>query len=159
MLRGAGSWTAFYTRVDNLVYQTQKGTQFDYVLRGVGIGRDHIDYDQYTGRVNTLVGRDALIGSEITYIRQGEGALGRPFPPFSLLGDSLRFLTGIVERTLRVAAQANWAPVPGINLSADVGRHFVWNAKHVRGVRADRWIWRVRAEIRRRTTGTIRWPE
>jgi hypothetical protein len=158
-MHGVASWSAFYTRVDNLVYQTQKGTQFDYTLRGVGIGRDQIDYDQLTARATFAAVPRGLVGGEITYIRQGEGALGRPFPPFQDLTDSVRFLTGIVERTLRVAAQASWTPAPGINLSADVGRHFIWNANHVQGVRGDRWVWRVRAEIRRRTTGGIRWGD
>jgi len=158
-LDGLASWSAFYTRIDNLVYQTQKGPQFDYVLRGVGLGRDHIDYDQYTARANLMAAGRTLLGGEITYIRQGEGALGRPFPAPQLWGDSVRFLTGIVERTLRVAAQANWTPAPGLNLSADVGRHFIWNANHVRGVRSDRWVWRVRAEIRRRAVGAIHWKD
>ena len=158
-LHGLASWTAFYTRVDNLVYQTQKGPQFDYVLYGAGIGRDHIDYDQLTARANALVAPRTLVGGAITLIRQGEGALLRPFPPDSLRGDSLRFLTGIVERTLRLAVQANWTPAPGINLSTDVGRHFIWNANHVQGVRGDRWVWRIQAEIRRRVGGGIHWPD
>ena len=158
-LGGAASWSAFYTRVDNLVYQTQKGTQFQYSLRGVGLGRDQIDYDQWTLRVNTLAAPRALLGGELTFIRQGEGSFTKLFPQFSTLSDSVRFLTGIVERTLRLAVQANWTPAPGINLSTDIGRHFIWNANHVEGVRGDRWVWRVRAEIRRRVSGGIHWPD
>jgi len=145
--------------VDDLVYETEKGTQFDYDLYGVGIGRDHIDYDQATVRANVLAAPRALLGGEVTFIRQGAGALGQPFPAPQQLTDSLRFLTGIVERTLRVAVQANWTPAPGINLSTDVGRHFIWNANHVQGVRGDRWVWRVRVEIRRRASGGIHWPD
>lgn len=158
-LHGLGSWSAFYTRMDNLNYQTQKGTQFQYSIWGVGLGRDHTDYDQYTARADALVAPRALIGGEVTYIRQGEGDFRNPFPPPQLLTDSVRFLTGIVERTLRVAAEANWTPVPGINLSTDIGRHFIWNANHVQGVRGDRWVWRVGAEIRRRITGAVRWKD
>jgi hypothetical protein len=163
-LHGLASWSAFYTRVDNNVYQTQKGTQFQYSLRGVGIGRDHIDYDQVTARVTGLVAARALIGGELTYLRQGEGDFTKPFPPLDSLSsqsyvDSLSFLTGVIERTLRVAAQLNWTPRPGINLSADVGRHFIWNANHVLGARGDRWVWRVRAEIRRRVSGGIHLPD
>jgi len=158
-LHGLASWSAFYTRMDNLDYQTEKGTQFQYSLRGVGLGRDHIDYDQYTARATALAAPRGLIGAEITYVRQGEGDFRMPFPPIQLLSDSVRFLTGIVERTLRVAAQANWTPVAGVNLSADIGRHFIWNANHVQGARGDRWVWRVRAEIRRRLTGAVRWKD
>jgi hypothetical protein len=158
-LHRLASWSVFYTRVDNNVYQTQKGSQFQYSLRGVGLGRDHIDYDQVTARAGAAVAPRALVGGEITYIRQGQGDFRQPFPPLQLLADSLRFLTGTVERTLRLAAQANWTPTPGINLSADIGRHFIWNANHVKGQRGDRWVWRIRAEIRRRTTGAIRWKD
>ncbi|MFI5214615.1 MAG: hypothetical protein ACHQU8_08770 [Gemmatimonadales bacterium] len=161
--RGA-TWSIFYTRVDNNVYQTQKGTQFQYSIRGVGIGRDHIDYDQLTARVTGLVAPRALIGGELTYLRQGEGDFTKPFPPLDSLTsqhyvDSLAFLTGVVERTVRVAAQVNWTPRSGINLSADVGRHFIWNANHVQGARGDRWVWRIRAEIRRRWTGGVHLPD
>jgi hypothetical protein len=95
----------------------------------------------------------------MTLIRQGAGDIRRHYPTVDQFADSLWFLTGTVERTLRVAVQANWTPTPGLNLSADVGRHFIWNANHVRGVRADRWVWRVRAEIRRRASGAIRWKD
>ncbi len=154
-LGGLATWTAYYTRVDNLVYQTQKGTQFQYSLWGVGIGRDNIDYDQSTFKVNALVAPRALLGGELTYIRQGEGNFALPFPPLDSLNGTMTFLTGVVERTLRLAVQADWTPVPGLNLSTDVGRHFIWNANHVSGVRGDRWVWRVKAEIRRRYSGGI----
>ena len=163
-LQGRATWSAFYTRVDNNVYQTQKGTQYQWSVRGVGIGRNWIDYDQLTARATMLPAPRLLVGGELTFIRQGEGDFRKPFPPLDSLTDphftdSLSFLTGTVERTLRVAAQASWTPRPGVNLSADVGRHFVWNANHVQGARGDRWVWRVRAEIHHRWTGGIRWPD
>ena len=158
-LRGLASWSTFYTRMDNLDYRTPKGTQFQYSIWGVGLGRDHVDYDQFTARANALVVPNGLMGAEITYIRQGQGDLRNAYPPPQHWADSVRFLTGIVERTLRVAAQANWTPMPGINLSTDIGRHFIWNANHVQGVRGDRWVWRLRAEIRRRITGAVRWKD
>jgi hypothetical protein len=51
--------------------------------------------------------------------------------------------------------QADWTPVPGLDFSTDIGRQFIWNANHVSGVRGDRWVWRVKAEIRRRYSGGI----
>jgi len=154
-LRSLATWSAFYTRMDNLDYQTEKGTQFQYSIWGVGLGRNYTDYDQSTLRVNALVAPRALLGAELTYIRQGQGNFALPFPPADSLNGAIRFLTGVVERTLRVAVQANWTPVAGINLSTDIGRHFIWNANHVAGVRGDRWVWRVKAEIRRRLTGGL----
>ena len=159
-LRGQASWSVFYTRVDNFNYRTRFNEE-QYTIRGVGLARDHDDYDQWTARATVATMPRALLTGELTFLRQGQGDPRKPLPAESLWGgrDSLTFLTGIVERTLRVAAQANWTPTPGLNLSADVGRHFIWNANHVRGVHADRWVWRVRAEIRRRASGAIRWKD
>ncbi len=158
--RESGSWSLLYTRVDNLVYQTQKGTQFDYLIRGVGIGRDHIDYDQLTARLHKLVAPRTLAAAEFTVIRQGEGALGRPFPPNQVFAtDSVTFLTGTVERTIRIAGQLDWQPTPGFTLHADVGRHFIRNAGHMIGSNGDRWVWRIRGEYRRRVSGPVRLPD
>ncbi len=159
-LRGEASWSLFYTRVDYFDYRTRSRAE-QYTVRGVGLARDHDDYDQWTGKVTVASLPRALVTAELTYLRQGQGDPRKPLPPESLWGgpnqDSLTFLPGIVERTLRVAAQAAWTPAPGWNLSAEVGRHFVWNANHVRGIRGDRWVCRVRLEIRRRVMGALNW--
>jgi hypothetical protein len=157
-LRRAASWSVLYTRVDATDYRT-KANEEQYTVHGVGLARNYADYDQITARATMAAAQRALVSSEITYIRQGEGDMRKRFPPDSTWADSLNFLTGVVERTLRVAAQANWTPVDGVNLSADLGRHFIWNANHVSGVRGDRWVWRLRAEIRRRITGAIHWRD
>jgi hypothetical protein len=154
-LRGSASWSALYTRVDALDYRTAANEE-QYSLRGVGLARDHSDYDQWTLRATWAPVARALIGPEITYLRQGQGDFRLRYPPDSAFSDTLILHTGVVERTLRVAAQGSWSPTPGLDFSFDVGRHFVWNANHVRGARGDRWVWRVRAEIRRRITGAIR---
>ena len=153
-LGGAVSWTAFYTKVTNLAYRTP-ANQEQYTSDSVGLARAQDDYDQLTARVTTAPALRALLTGELTYIRQGQGTIGTHYPAVSQYADSLWFLTGVVQRTLRVAAQASWTPVPGVNLSADVGRHFIWNANHVQGVRGDRWVWRLRAEIRRRVSGGV----
>ncbi len=158
MGRGFLSWSALYTHVDNLDYRTQANEE-QYSIDSVGLARNHTDYDQWTFRGTTAPAPRALVAGEITLIRQGQGDFRRHYPTVAMYDDSLRFLTGVVERTLRVAAQANWTPTPGINLSTDIGRHFIWNANHVQGVRGDRWVWRVKVEVRRRITGAIRWHE
>ena len=155
---GAISWSALYTRVDATDYRTLANEE-QYTIRGQGLARNFADYDQTTARVTFATVPRAVFGGELTYIRQGEGDMRKPFPPASSWADSLNFLTGIIERTLRIAVQANWTPVYGINLSTDVGRHFIWNANHVQGVRGDRWVWRIRAEIRRRLAGGIHWGD
>ena len=157
-LRGLVSWSAFYTRVDALDYRTFSN-QEQYSIDSVGLARNHSDYDQLTFRATAAPATRALVSGELTYIRQGQGDFRKQYPDSSLFADSLIFLTGVVERTLRVAAQASWTPLDGIHLSADVGRHFVWNAGHVRGARGDRWVWRLEAQIRRRATGAVPWRE
>lgn len=151
---GRASWSAFYTRVDALDYRTG-ANQEQYSIDSVGLARNHSDYDQYTLKAETAAGPRLLVGGELTFLRQGQGDFRIPYPDSTAFSDTLIVLTGIVERTLRLAVQADWTPVPGINLSTDVGRHFIWNANHVSGVRGDRWVWRVKAEIRRRITGGI----
>jgi hypothetical protein len=153
---GAGlwSWSAFYTRVDALDYRTQNNPE-QYSIDSVGLARNHADYDQSTLRVTAAAAPRTLVGGEITFIRQGQGDFRRQYPDTTAFADSLVFLTGVVERTLRLAVQADWTPVPGLHVTADVGRHFVWNANHVSGVRGDRWVWRIRAEIRDRVMGGL----
>ena len=157
-LGGRVSWSAFYTKVTNLAYRTP-ANQEQYTSDSVGLARAHDDYDQLTARVTTAPAARALLSGEVTVLRQGQGGIGTHYPAVSQYADSLWFLTGVVERTLRIAAQASWTPVYGVNLSADVGRHFVRNANHVAGARADRWVWRLKAEIRRRLTGAVRWKD
>ena len=155
---GAVSWTAFYTKVTNLAYRTPANEE-QYTSDSVGIARNHDDYDQMTAKVTTAPGVRALVTGEVTYIRQGVGDIRTHYPAVSQYADSLWFLTGVVQRTLRVAAQAEWTPTPGLNLSTDLGRHFIWNANHVAGVRADRWVWRVKVELRHRVTGAVPWKD
>jgi hypothetical protein len=149
---GAVSWSAFYTKVTNLAYRTPANEE-QYSSDSVGLARNHDDYDQLSLKLTAAPAARALLTGEVTYLRQGQGDLRTHYPAPSQYADSLWFLTGVVERTLRVAAQASWTPLPGINLSTDLGRHFVWNANHVQGARGNRWVWRLRAEIRRRISG------
>jgi len=155
LARGSLSWTAFYTMVTNLTYRTARREE-RYTRYGVGLGRDYSDYDQATLRVSAVAVPRALVTGELTVIRQGEGDIRDRFPPVSAYADSLTFLTGVVERTVRLAAQATWTPRPDVTLSVDLGRHFVSNAGHVDGASEGRWVWRVRGELRRRYGGTIR---
>ena len=153
---GQVSWSALYTRVNALNYRTPANEE-QYSVRGLGLARNHSDYDQVTARATLAPAPRALVTGEMTVLRQGAADFRERFPPVSSFADSLVFLTGTVERTVRLAAQAAWTPLEGVNLTADIGRHFLHNAGHVSGARSGRWVWRVRAEIRRRLTGALRW--
>ncbi len=155
--RGAGSWSALYTRVTNLSYRTPL-RQEQYSLRGLGIARNWSDYDQATVRATADAAPRLLASLELTWLRQGEGDFRLPYPQVADYPTTPTFLQGVVERTARVAAQAVWTPVPDVTLSADVGRHFIANAGHVSGRSAQRWVWRVGVEVRRAAAGTLRVP-
>ncbi|MDP3775389.1 MAG: hypothetical protein Q8Q85_14085, partial [Gemmatimonadales bacterium] len=86
------SWSALYTRVDNLDYRTQANEE-QYTMRGVGLARSHDDYDQLTLRATTSPAPRAMLTGVLTYLWQGEGSIAKRFPPINLLADSLRFLT------------------------------------------------------------------
>lgn len=153
---GVVSWSGLYTRVTNTAYRTPANEE-QYTLRSVGLARNFADYDQATLRATAVPRPRTLVGVETTLLRQGEGDMRTRFPPVSAYADSLTFLTGVVERTVRVAAQGDWLPRDGIRFSVDVGRHFLDNAGHVSGVTAGRWVWRVQAEVRRHWGGALRW--
>ncbi len=155
-LRGTLSWSGLYTRVSNVAYRTPAREE-QYTRYGVGLARNFSDYDQATLRVTVSPRPRALVTGELTYLRQGEGDIRERFPPIPAYDDSLTFLTGVVEKTVRLAAQLAWSPVAGVNLTADVGRHFITNAGHLAGTSDGRWVWRVRGEIRRRQAGALRW--
>jgi hypothetical protein len=155
-MRGAASWTAFYTRVTNVAYRTPAREE-EYTIRRAGIARNFSDYDQATLRVTTAWWPRLLLGAELSLVRQGEGDIREQFPDTLAYDDSLNFLTGTIERTARVGVQASWTPLRGITLTADVGRNMVSNAGHVAGADRDRWVWRLRAEVRREREGVLAW--
>jgi len=153
---GRLSWSGFYTRVTNLAYRTPANEE-QYTLNGVGLGRNFDDYDQATVRGWIVPAPRLLVGGELSYLRQGEGAITKPYPPVSAYNDSLAFLTGVVERTVRLGAQMAWTPRQGATLTADVGRHFIANAGHVDGASLQRWVWRLTAVVRHEFSGAVRW--
>ncbi|MEK6767908.1 MAG: hypothetical protein AABY85_02845, partial [Gemmatimonadota bacterium] len=153
---GAVSWSAFYTRVTNLAYRTPANEE-QYTHRGVGIGRNYADYDQATARVTAIAAPRLLVGAELTWLRQGEGDFRVRYPAESLFATTPTLFEGVVERTARVAGQVAWTPRDGASLSAEIGRPFVRNAEPVDGASGDRWVWRVRVELRRRLSGALRW--
>lgn len=155
--RGAGSWSALYTRVTNLAYRTP-ARQEQFTQRGLGIARNWSDYDQATVRATANAAPRLLASLEVTWLRQGEGDFRLAYPQVADYPTTATFLQGVVERTARVAAQAVWTPANDVTVSADVGRHFIANAGHVAGRSEARWVWRLGVEVRRGARGTLRLP-
>lgn len=145
--RGLGpwEWTAFYTQVANLTYRTQNPVEA-LIRRNVGLGRDFSDYDQLTVRAGRFVG-PVLLSPEVTLLRQGEGDIRAPYPPVAAFPTTPTILSGVVERTVRLALGAR-ADRRRFGARADVGVHLVHNAGHVSGASDTRFVGSVAVEYR-----------
>jgi hypothetical protein len=136
-LRGI-SWTVFYTRVANLTYRTDNPPEA-LERRFVGLARSFADYDQLTLTASALATPGLLLSPEATLVRQGEGDFRLPYPPASAFRATPTFLSGVVERTARVALGASWT-LRAWSLVGNGGVHFVRNAGHVVGATDTRWV-------------------
>ncbi len=135
---GRAAWTAFYTQVANLTYRTPNPTEA-VMRRGVGLGRNFSDYDQLTLRASVVAGPAVLLSPEVTLLRQGEGDFRSPYPPVAAYPTTPRIFAGIVERTVRLAAAADWRGGPW-QLHADGGAHLIHNYQHVSGAAKTRFV-------------------
>jgi hypothetical protein len=133
-----GAWTAFYTRVSNLAYRNEDDFQAPLFF-GLGTGRNFSDYDQVTVRSSFIPARGALLTPEITFLRQGEGDLHLAHPPVAAYDSTRAFLSGVVERTVRVAI--GYRLLAGAwSVEGDGGVHLISNAGHVTGANKTRWV-------------------
>jgi hypothetical protein len=151
--RPSGAWTLFYTRVANLTYRNEDNFQTP-IYFGLGTGRNFSDYDQTTLKLSFMPSSEALVEPEITVLRQGEGDLHLPHPLVSAYPSTPAFLSGIVERTLRLAARGNVAHGRWV-LSGDGGVHMISNAGHVTGASKTRWVGSVQLSWRTKKEGRI----
>ena len=150
---GSWAWTTFYTRVANLTYRTANAT--DVVMRrGVGLARNYSDYDQLTMRASRLTAHGLLLTPEVTLLRQGEGDFRLPYPPVTAYDSTRTFLSGVVERTVRLAVSGQLS-AGAWSLAGDGGVHLVHNAGHVNGAKDTRWVGRVGIEWRYRWESLI----
>lgn len=134
---GRTAWSVFYTRVANLTYRTPNAAE-TFMRRGVGLARNFSDYDQLTARATLLAG-PALLGPEVTLLRQGEGDFRNPYPAVAEFTTTPTFLAGVVERTVRLALSARLEAGP-LSLAGDGGVHLVRNAGHTPGAARTRWV-------------------
>ena len=137
----SGAWTLFYTRISNLAYRNEDNFQTP-IFFGLGTGRNFSDYDQLTLRVSLLTAHSSLLTPEFTLLRQGEGDLHLAHPPVAAYDSTPAFLSGVVQRTVRLAVGYQLS-AGAWSLSGDGGVHLVHNAGHVNGVQETRWVGRV----------------
>jgi hypothetical protein len=122
--------------------------------RGIGLARNRSDYDQLTLRASLLPAPSSVLTPEITLIRQGEGDFRLPYPPATSFDSTPAFLSGIVERTVRLAigyqlSAGSWT------LAGDGGVHLIANYRNISGDDRTRWVGRVGVTYRYRRESLV----
>ncbi|MEP7027318.1 MAG: capsule assembly Wzi family protein [Candidatus Eisenbacteria bacterium] len=149
--RGAGAsrWTGRleYTRVYRYVYSVFYGADFIHHDKPIGYpaGPDSRGLFAEARLAPSAALEFALSGAQQD---QGEGGLGQFFNPDSSAAQG-SLLSGVVERTRTLGAEARWWPRDGVDLSASLERDWRTNAGHVEGAGARRWALRVGARLHR----------
>ena len=142
-------WTAFYTAVANLTYRATSPEEI-LTRRGVGIGRNQSDYDQFTVRLSMMPVAGVLLNPEFTFIRQGEGDFRQPFPPQSAFPNTPVLHSGVVEKILRIGIDGR-VEVPlgpaSVAIAFDAAYHRFTNFGHIRGATGDRFVGSVQADF------------
>jgi len=134
----AAAWTVFYTQVANLTYRNEDNLQVP-LFHFLGTGRNFDDYDQITATASWLPRFGLLLRPEVTVLRQGEGDPRLPHPLVPAYPTTATLLQGVVERTVRLAVNADWQ-YRGLSVTAGGGVHLIHNAGHVTGASDTRWV-------------------
>ena len=124
--------------MSNLAYRNEDNFQTP-IYFGLGTGRNFSDYDQVTARVSLLTTHHALLTPEVTLLRQGEGDLHLAHPLVAAYDSTRAFLSGVVERTVRLAVGYQLS-VGAWSLAGDGGVHLISNFGHVTGATKTRWV-------------------
>ncbi len=145
--------TGYYTRVANLTYRTPNPAE-TVESRFVGLGRNFSDYEQATIVASLVAGPGVLLAPEATLLRQGQGDFRDPYPPVAAYGSTPTIFSGIVERTVRLAAGVAWQR-GAWGLSGNGGVHFIHNAGHVAGASDTKWVGSVTLSYRFHVQGAL----
>lgn len=146
-LAATAAWRALYTQVSSLALRTFNPTE-NFTDAGVGLGRNYSDNDQLTLTVTLPATARWLLTPELTLLRQGEGAIDDPYPPFGspALQSTPTLFIGTVERTWRAAVGISGRQGP-VDLAANAGFHHVVNSGHQPGVSLNRFEGRLQVTI------------
>ncbi len=154
-LGSTAGWRGFYTQVSSLALRTFDPSE-SFTDAGVGLGRNYSDNDQLTLTVTLPVFDRWLLTPELTVLRQGEGAITDPYPPFgsAQLQATPTLFIGTVERTYRAALGISGRQGP-VDLSANAGFHHVVNSGHQTGVSVNRFEGRIQLTVGVSHRGTL----
>lgn len=111
-----------YTRVASLAYRNEIDVNFGYTLRGVGIGRNFSDYDQWLLRAEVRPGPWWYVAADVSRLRQGSGDLRQPFPSDSVLAlPGQGFLVAPVRAASGARVTVGGEPRAGVELRGELG--------------------------------------
>ena len=140
-----------YVRIANRTYKTSHPQEI-YLHRNVPIGHpigNDFDHWQFTAQYWPTSGMKATL--DTWYTRNGEGSILSPWDePWndSTLEDGFNevFPTGVVEKTLGLAAEVSWFFKPWLRFTGYFSWESVDNWQHVRGRTENEWQAQLRAE-------------
>jgi hypothetical protein len=141
-----GGLRAYYTVVTSLAYRSSGGPIETIMRRNVGLGRNFSDYWEAGLQWDLMPAPLITVTPEVALLRQGEGDLRDPFPPFPY--DVPTLFQGVIETTLRVGAETHATIAGALDVSANVGVHRVTNSGHVIGVSRTLGVAGIRATVR-----------
>jgi hypothetical protein len=148
------AWRALYTQASSLAFRTIDPFE-NLTDGGVGLGRNFADMDRVTVTVSVPAGTRWLLTPELTLQRQGEGAIGDPFPATPEEAGALpQLFIGTMERTWRAAVALSGSQGP-LDLRATAGLHHVVNAGNREGVTENRFEGRLQATLGLSRRGVI----
>ena len=148
------AWRGYYTQASSLAFRALDPFE-NFTTAGVGLGRNFADQDQVTLQVTVPVRARWLLTPELTLLRQGEGAIGAPFPVGDAAAGTPQLFIGTVERTWRAALGAAGREGP-LELRADAGLHHVVNERHIAGQTKTRFEGRLQATLGFGLEGVLR---
>lgn len=136
LLGNGSSFHAIYSAVTNWTYTTSEGTSLHYLLRGIPLGHP-IGSDFDTLHVRWAPPRDPLAIFWVTYIRKGEGVIGRTWTSESEAREFV-FLRGVVEHSLIAGTDFRFK---ANDWQGTFGPWFAYrtNAEHIQGVQRLDW--------------------
>jgi hypothetical protein len=139
---GLGEWTGRleYARVYRYVYSVFYGEDFIHHGKPIGYPAGP-DSRSVFADARWSPNADWEFGLGGRQLEHGEGTLGEFFDPDSGAAEGSA-LSGVVERTRGVTAEARWWPRDGIDLSAAADRDWIANAGHIDGREETRWALR-----------------
>ena len=135
--RDAAAVRLEHTRITNFTYSSEHG--HDFASDGYALGYPAgPDVEVQHGALDWTHGPDWVFGVHASRAGRGEGRIGEPWQP--TMGEVDNFpLSGVIERSLRVAASADFSPGRRIRARAEAGWTTVANVRHERGRSLDGW--------------------